>query len=293
MKLNLIIILFLFFIACNPNQKKRETIIIKGSDTMVNLTRLWAEKYMENKPDVSIQINGGGSGTGIASLLNGTANIANISRELNISEIENANRLNIVPTKNIVALDAIAVIVNPENKVDSLTIEQLRDIFSGKITNWKFVGGIDKEISLFGRENSSGTYEFMKEYVLHDKIKKVFYDFAPSTQVLQGTAALTVSIRKDQHAIGYGSLGYFAKKRGVKILKIVNDLTGLSVNLMKNNNIDYSVIWSGKYPLSRYLYCYTDGKANKEVNEFIRFVTSEAGQKIIMDMEYIPLPSIN
>ncbi len=293
MNFNAIIILFLFFIACSPNQKKRETIIVKGSDTMVNLTRLWAEKYMENKPNISIQINGGGSGTGIASLLNGTANIANISRELKTNEIEKANRLNIIPTKHIVALDAIAVIVNPENKVDSLTIKQLRDIFSGKITNWKFVGGIDKEISLFGRENSSGTYEFMKEYVLHDKTKNVFYDFAPSTQVLQGTSALTESIRKDKHAVGYGSLGYFAKKRGVKILKIVNEQTGYSINLMKNKNIDYSVIWSGKYPLSRYLYCYTNGESNNESNEFIRFITSKAGQKIVMEMEYIPLTAIN
>lgn len=260
---------------------------------MVNLARLWAEKYMENNPNISVQINGGGSGTGIASLLNGTANIANISRELKTNEIENAKRLNIIPTKHIVALDAIAVIVNPENKVDSLTIKQLRDIFSGKITNWKSVGGINKEISLFGRENSSGTYEFMKEYVLHDKNKNIFYDFAPSTQVLQGTAALTESIRKDNYAIGYGSLGYFAKRRGVKILKIVDESTGSSVNLIKNNNIDYNVIYSGRYPLSRYLYCFTNGNANNQVNKFIQFITSKAGQKIIMDMEYIPLPTVN
>jgi len=284
------ILLAILFFGCKPQLKKNDVIIIRGSDTMVNLTRLWAESYIKLNPGVSVQINGGGSGIGIASLLNGTGSIATISRELKESEIQNAKKLNINPKKYVVALDAIAIVVNNQNPLDKLTFNQLRDVFSGKIKNWKYFGGIDKEINLYGRENSSGTYEFMKEYVLKDKLNNISYDFAPSTQVLQGTATLSESIANDKYGIGYGSLGYFAKKKDIKILLIQADSSVSSVNLIENNIINYPAIWSGKYPLSRSLFFYTNGKPNKAILEFIKFVSSNLGQELVKKMEYVPLP---
>ncbi len=260
---------------------------------MINLTRLWAEEYMKINHKVSIQVTGGGSGTGIASLLNGTGDIANISRELKNSEIVNAQRLKINPVKHIVALDAIAIIVNPSNKINSLSIKQLRNIFSGSVKNWKELGGPDAEIVLFGRENSSGTYEFVKEVILNDKANNKYYDFSPSTQVLQGTSELAASIAKEKYSIGYGSIGHFVKRDDIKIISISNNNTSTNAKSDNSDGINYNAIWSGLYPLSRYLYCYVNGKSKSEVDEYLRFIISPKGQKLVKQMEYIPLPTIN
>ncbi len=289
----LTIILLLFLLGCNLDKGKKEVVIIKGSDTMVNLSRNWAIEFMYLHPNISVQINGGGSGTGIASLLNNTGQIANVSRELKKTEIENARKHNIVPVKHIVALDAIAIIVNKNNVVDSLDFKQLREIFIGKVTNWKEVGGVDSKITLFGRENSSGTYEFFKSTVLVDSKNNISYDFSSSMQVLQGTSSLVEAIAGDVKAIGYGSLGYFAKRKDVKIIKIKHDDLSIAVNLLNNGQINYELIWNGKYPLSRYLYCYTGNSENKAVDKYLKFIKSSAGQKLVKQMEYIPLPYDN
>ena len=164
----LLAIIPMLIIGCKKrtDQVEQTVITVKGSDTMVNLSQKWAEEYMKLNPDVSLQVTGGGSGTGIAGLLNKTTEIANASREMKSSEMDDAKSKGLSPYQYEVALDGIAVIVHPENKVDNLTIKQLSDIFSGKITNWKQLGGANMPLTLYGRENSSGTYEFFKEHVL-------------------------------------------------------------------------------------------------------------------------------
>ncbi len=272
---------------------RKDRITVRGSDTMVNLTQRWVENYLNKNPEVSIQVSGGGSGTGIAALLNGTADIANISRELKESEKKKAASLNINPVQFKVALDGIAVIVHPSNKVDTLTAEQIKNIFSGKIKNWKYLGGEDKQIVIYSRENSSGTYELFKQKILGRDEEDRQIDFSPSTQVLQGTAALGEAIAKDSKGIGYGGVGYFAKRNDLKVLYIRKNDSSEAVSPIENGRVNFEVIWNGKYPLSRYLYCYTNGKPKSAVADFLDFITSEEGQKAVVNMEYIPLASFN
>jgi len=282
----------LFFFGCKKKSDKVEQTVltIKGSDTIVNLSQRWAEVYMKTHPDVSIQVTGGGSGTGIAALLNGTTQLANSSRELKSSELEKAASLGINPHVYEVALDGIAVIVHPGNNVDNLTLKQLSDIFGGKLTNWKQLGGADLEITLYGRENSSGTYEFFKKNVLgRDKNGKQI-DYAVSTQVLQGTAALGEAVARDTKGIGYGGVGYFAERDDVKIIHLRKDENAPAISPVENGKVNYEAIWSGDYSISRYLYCFTNGEATGKLKNFVDFILSAEGQKVVESMEYIPLP---
>lgn len=287
----LLLVIPILFLGCKKktDEVEKTVITIKGSDTMVNLSQKWAEEYMKLHPEVSIQVTGGGSGTGVAGLLNKTTEIANSSRELKPAELEDAKAKGVTPFTYQVALDGIAVIVHPESKVDNLTIQQISDIFSGKITNWKSVGGIDMPITLYGRENSSGTYEFFKEHVL-GKVDGKQVDYATSTQVLQGTAALGEAVARDKKGIGYGGVGYFAERTDVKILHIKKDNDSPAISPSENSKVNYDVIWSGDYSISRYLYCFTNGEATGKLKEFMEFIISEDGQNVVKTMEYIPLP---
>ena len=287
-----LIITPLLFLGCKKKVggEEKTTISIKGSDTMVNLAQKWAEVYMQQNPNVSIQVTGGGSGTGIAALLNGTTDLANASRELKESELETAKQKVVTPVVYDVALDGIALIVNPENKVDNLSIKQLSDIFSGKITNWKQLGGPDMLITLYGRENSSGTYEFFKEHVLGKNESGRQVDYSPATQVLQGTAALGEAVARDVKGIGYGGVGYFAERKDVKILHIRKDAESPAISPSENGKVNYQAIWNRDYSISRYLYCFTNGQATGELKNYIDFMLSPEGQKLVESMEYIPLP---
>jgi phosphate transport system substrate-binding protein len=288
----LVLIVFsTILLGCKRRSDLERTVIsIKGSDTMVNLTQRWAEVYMQNTSGISIQVSGGGSGTGVAALINGTTNIATSSRELKESEIAKAGERNITPQEYEVALDGIAVIVHPSNPVKSLTISQVSDIFSGKIRNWKELNGPDLPITLYGRENSSGTYEFFKDHVLGKDQGGRQNDFATSTQVLQGTAALGEAIARDNKGIGYGGVGYFAERQDVKILPLQKDTNSPAVSPSLNGKVNYEAIWNGDYAVSRYLYCYTHGDENDAVRDFLEFIVSEEGQRLVETMEYIPLP---
>jgi len=288
----LLAIIPMLIIGCKKrtDQVEQTVITVKGSDTMVNLSQKWAEEYMKLHPDVSLQVTGGGSGTGIAGLLNKTTEIANASREMKSSEMDDAKSKGLSPYQYQVALDGIALIVHPENKVDNLTIKQLSDIFSGKITNWKQLGGANMPLTLYGRENSSGTYEFFKEHVL-GKVDGRQVDYSPSTQVLQGTAALGEAVARDVKGIGYGGVGYFAERNDVKILHIKKDENSPAITPAENNKVNYDAIWSGDYSISRYLYCYTNGEATGKLKDFMDYIVSPSGQNIVKSMEYIPLPS--
>jgi phosphate transport system substrate-binding protein len=289
---SILLITPILFFGCKKKEGDAEktVISIKGSDTMVNLAQKWAESYMQKNPNTSIQVTGGGSGTGIAALLNGTIDLANASRELKEIELETAKQKGISPVVYEVALDGIAVILHPENKIDNLTIKQVSDIFSGKITNWKQLGGSDMIITLYGRENSSGTYEFFKDHVLGKDESGKQVDYPPATQVLQGTAALGEAVARDVKGIGYGGVGYFAQRNDVKILHLKKDENSPAISPSENNKVNYEVIWSGDYSISRYLYCFTNGEANGELKNYMDFILSPEGQKLVETMEYIPLP---
>ena len=288
----LLTVTLIFFWGCKKKTDVEKAVItVKGSDTMVNLSQKWAEVYMQLNPNVSIQVTGGGSGTGVAALLNGTTHIANSSRELKDIEYEKAKSLGITPKVYDVALDGLALIVHTDNKINELTLEQIKDIFTGKVTNWKQVGGDDIPITLYGRENSSGTYEFFKEHVLGKDENGKQRDYATSTQVLQGTAALGEAVARDTKGIAYGGVGYFAQRTDIKIIAVKKDKGSQAIFPAHNGKVNYNAIWNGDYSISRYLYCFTQDKPSKDVNDFFNFILSEEGQKLVLQMEYIPLPN--
>ena len=288
----LLTVTLIFFWGCKKKTDVEKAVItVKGSDTMVNLSQKWAEVYMQLNPNVSIQVTGGGSGTGVAALLNGTTHIANSSRELKDIEYEKAKSLGITPKVYNVALDGLALIVHTDNKINELTLEQIKDIFTGKVTNWKQVGGDDIPITLYGRENSSGTYEFFKEHVLGKDENGKQRDYATSTQVLQGTAALGEAVARDTKGVAYGGVGYFAQRTDIKIIAVKKDKGSQAIFPAHNGKVNYNAIWNGDYSISRYLYCFTQDKPSKDVNDFFNFILSEEGQKLVLQMEYIPLPN--
>lgn len=259
----------------SSKEKKKTVITQKGSDTMVLLAQRWAELFNKDHADVDIQVSGGGSGTGIAALINGTTDIADASRTMKPDEKEKVKAKSGADVVEIpVARDGIAIYVHPSNPVKQLTMEQLGGIYLGKITNWKDVGGKDAKIILYGRENSSGTYEFFKEHVLKKQ------DFASTTQTLQGTAGIVDAVSKDENGIGYGGAAY--TKGLVQDLMLVNE-QGTAVPPTKENII------SGSYPLSRYLYFYLAQQPTGPTKDYIDWILSPAGQAITMEMEYFPL----
>jgi len=254
-----------------------QTIVVKGSDTMVILGQKWAEVYMKKNPGVTVQVTGGGSGTGIAALLNNTTDICNASRPMKPSEVaECVKKFKARPHEYKTCLDALSVYVHKDNPIESLSFPQLEAIFTGKITNWKQVGGPDMPISLYGRENSSGTYEFFKEHVLNKK------DFAASTKTMPGTAAVIQGVAKDKGGIGYGGIAY---GEGVKHLKISKTDGGEAVEPTEQN------VFDGRYPITRYLFNYVaPAKDTGAVAAYIAWCLSDEGQRVVKDVGYFPLP---
>lgn len=254
-----------------------KNITLKGSDTLLILGQKWAEIYMKENPGTVIQVTGGGSGVGIAALINGTTDIAQASRPMKDKEKENMLEKRGIGANEIpVALDGITVYVNEKNPVRKLTFAQLKDIFQAKTTNWKQVGGEDEKIVLYGRENSSGTHVFFKEHVLNNE------DYAVSVQPLPGTAAIVNAVAQDKKGIGYGGVAY---AKGVKEVLIAKDeKSGYYPPKMEN-------IISGKYPISRYLFWYTAGTPKGEVKKLVDWILSPEGQKQVEEVGYFPLPS--
>ena len=249
-------------------------VTVKGSDTMVILVQRWAEEYMKQNAGKRVQVTGGGSGIGIAALINGTTDIANASRAMKGAEKGKVReRYNVLPTEIAVARDGLAVYVHESNAVQQLTLEQLRSIYAGDVTNWKEVGGTDAKIVLYSRENSSGTYVFFKDNVLKGD------DFAANAQTLPGTAAVVNAVAKERNGIGYGGAAY---AKGVKEVKIVG--TDGQGYLPSAENVA-----SGKYPLSRDLFMYTRAKPSGEIKEFIDFCLSPKGQSIVTQVGYFPV----
>jgi phosphate transport system substrate-binding protein len=257
-----------------------KTIENKGSDTLVNVALAWAEQYMQEHPKVRISVTGGGSGTGIASLINGTADIANASREMKSEEVKAAQANGITPVEFVVARDAIAVVVNPSNPVRALNLQQISDIYTGKITNWREVGGDDRPIVLLSRESNSGTYVYVLENVIRMGDPKSKLLFTPDTLLMPSSEGISTEVRQNPNAIGYDGLGYVTPDQ--KVLAVARDASSPYV-LPSVANVN-----NGTYPISRPLYMYTIGEPSGQVKAYLDWVLGP-GQKLVSQLGFVPL----
>jgi phosphate transport system substrate-binding protein len=253
----------------------------KGSDTMVNLALAWAEEYQSNHSEISVSVTGGGSGTGIAALINGTVDIANASRKIKTEELTSAQEKQGQVNEFVVARDAIAVIVHLQNPVDQLTIQQLSDIYSGKINNWQEVGGADLPIVRLSRETNSGTHVYFLEEVLRLGNSENKTLFSTDTLLLPSSEGITKELIYNEHAIGYDGLGYVTPE--VKVLAVARDEQGPYV-LPSAETVD-----QGLYPIARELYMYTSGSPTGAVKDYIDWLLTPDAQKIVTELGFIPI----
>jgi len=279
-KLWFILIVALCLIPAFAAQDKN-SIQVKGSDTMVNIGQAWAEKYMEKNPAEFVAVTGGGSGTGISSLISNTCDIAMCSRQMKQKEIDLAKQKNINPFEIRVALDGLAVVVNPKNPVSRLTLDQLSRIFTGKITNWKEVGGEDKKIVILSREVNSGTHIYFKEHVLRRNDPDSKEEFAASALLLSSSLGIADEVAGNPAAIGYYGIGYIsAKQKAVLIAK--DEKSEYIAPTIEN-------VLNGKYPISRPLFLYTNGQPQNLVKKFVDFALSGEGQEIVLKTDFVPV----
>lgn len=274
-------IIFLLMAGCGRHQKQGNSVQIKGSDTMVNLGQAWAEEYMKRYPDMSIAVTGGGSGTGIASLINNTCDIAEVSREMKEEELQMARSKGFEPYEIKVALDGLAVVVNPANPVSQLTMDELAAIFTGKIKNWKEIGGSDEKIVVLSREVNSGTHVYFKEHVLRKGNAQGSEEFAPEALLLSSSQAISDEVSQNTSAVGYYGMGYITAKE--KALKIAKDKNSEYFEPTLENVVNNS------YPISRPLVMYTRGIPTGAIKEFIDFILSPDGQAIVKKLDFVPV----
>lgn len=251
------------------------SLTIKGSDTMVHLVTAWAEAYMKDHPDAQISVTGGGSGTGIAGMINGTTEVCMASRTMKQKEKDLAGKQGITPVEHVVARDGLAVVIHTDNALDALTLDQLRQVFNGTLENWSQVGGADAPIKVLSRESSSGTYVFFNEHVLKKD------DYSAKARLMPSTAAIIQATAQDAGSIGYVGLGYVNDT--VKVVKVKTDGDAPAVAPSLGTVLD------GSYPISRPLHLYTQGEPTGLAKAFVDFCFSEAGQKIVTESGYIPV----
>ncbi len=254
----------------------KTSIAIKGSDTMVILGQRWAEAYMKENAGLRVEVTGGGSGTGIAALINGSTDICQASRPMKDKEKEDlkAKRGGAEAVETKVALDALAVYVNGKSPVKEISLPQLAKIYLGETKNWKDIGGPNHAIVLYGRENSSGTYGYFKEHVLSNK------DFTAATQTLAGTSAVVNAVKGDEFGIGYGGIAYL---EGIRALNVKKDDQSPAIKP------SLETAQNGTYPIGRFLFFYTAGQPDPTSKKFIDWVVGASGQKVIEDVGYYPL----
>lgn len=254
---------------------QQRNITVKGSDTMVILGQRWAEVFMSQNPGITVQVTGGGSGTGIAALINGTTDIAEASRPMKDSEKADVKAKRGKEVLELpVAVDGLAVYINEANPVSELTLAQLKAIYTGAVKNWKDVGGSDQKIILYSRENNSGTYVYFKEHVLENA------DYYPTAQTLPGTAAVINAVANDPRGIGYGGVAY---GKGVKFIRVKKDGSSPAVEPSMEN------VLAAKYPISRYLYWYLAGQPTGDLKKLVDWVYSKEGQEVVEKVGYYPL----
>jgi phosphate transport system substrate-binding protein len=250
---------------------------------MVNLGQAWAEEFMKRRPEVALAVTGGGSGTGIAALLNGTCDIAQSSRSIKARERDQAKKKGTEAREFKVAIDALVVAVHPSNKVAKLSIAELSDIFTGKKTNWKDLGGEDRPISVLSRERNSGTHVYFLEHVVRRGNEKGPEEFAKSVLMMPSSQAIVNEVAVNPGAIGYYGLGYLRPTN--KALAIATEPGGDGVLPSAE------AATAGRYPISRPLFFYTPGEPKGEIKEFIDFCLSPDGQKVVEKLDFVPLPA--
>lgn len=256
------------------------SLVIKGSDTMLPLAQKWAEEFQKRNPQVIVSVTGGGSGVGITALINGTCNIANASRPIKPKEISSAKGRNFIPREFPVARDGIAVVVHPSNPIRELTLEQVRGVYLGRINNWQELGSNAGRIVAVGRDTASGTYAFFQEDVLKGA------PYRPDMISLPSNNAIATTVSQDRGAIGYIGIAYaknFAKAGKVKIVPISFGKGKPAVFP------DDDTIRSGKYPISRFMFCYTRGNPSGVVKAYLDFVQSSEGQAVVQQVGYVPI----
>ena len=252
----------------------------KGSDTLVNLALAWAEACMETHPEVSISVTGGGSGTGIAAMINRTVSIANASREMKPEEIAAAKANGVSPVEFVVAHDAIAVVVSPSNPVQRLSIQQISDIYTGEIKNWMEVGGENRPIVLLSRESNSGTYVYFLENVIRMGNSRSKLLFSPDTLLMPSSEGISSEIRQNPNAIGYDGLGY-----------VTGDLKVIAVSKSENGPFvlpSAQTVKNGSYPIARPLYMYTAGQPAGQIKDYIEWILN-GGQILVAKLGFVPL----
>lgn len=257
------------------------SIQIKGSDTMVNLNQALAEAFMAKYPKAFVAVTGGGSGTGIASLISGTCDIAACSRKMKEKEIKQAQEKGVYPKEYVVGLDGLAVVVHPSSPISRLTIDELADIFTGRIANWKEVGGNDGKIVILSREVNSGTHLYFKEQVLRKGNEKGQEEFAPSALLMSSSQAIADEVAQNPNAIGYYGMGYISPKQ--KPVAVAKDKNSPYID----PNIDNVI--KGAYPISRPLFMYTYGNPKGLTSNFIEFVLSDEGQRKVLETDFVPV----
>jgi len=257
-----------------------QTISNKGSDTLVNLALAWAEAYMALHPNIRISVTGGGTGTGIAAMINGTVDLANASREMKAEEIAAAKKNGYSPAEFIVARDAIAVIVHPSNMVAGLTLQQLSDIYTGKITRWDEVGGADRPIVLLSRESNSGTYVYFLENVVRMGDSKSTLLFSPDTLLMPSSQGIGEEVEKNPNAIGYDGLGYVTERQ--KVVPVAS-AAGQPFILPSIETVNQAT-----YPISRPLYMYAAKAPTGELKAYLDWILSD-GQTYVSELGFVPL----
>lgn len=254
----------------------------KGSDTIVNLALAWAEAYQQLHPEVSISVTGGGSGTGITALLNKTVDIANASRQIKPEELDAAKKAGLNPKEFVIARDAIAVIVNPNNPVDHLTLSQLSQIYRGEINNWSEVGGEDRPIVRLSRETNSGTHVYFLEAVVRLANSKDKAIFTPDTLLLPSSEGIIAEVRDNPNAIGYDGLGYVTSE--VKMVALSSLATPDQFVLPSAETVT-----DNTYVISRNLYMYTQDTPTGAVKDYLDWILTPEAQKIVTELGFVPV----
>lgn len=282
-----LLVLAIFSVSCSSSTASQNSpqtnayIENKGSDTIVNLALAWAERYQAEHPDIRISVTGGGSGTGIASLINGTVDLANASRQIKPEEIEQSQSKGINPVEHIIARDAIAVIVNPQNPVTQLTLEQISDIYSGKISNWKEVGGEDRPIVRLSRETNSGTHVYFLETVLRLGEAENKTLFSRDTLLLPSSEGIISEVRHNPNAIGYDGLGYVP--HDLRVIAIAETEGKPYILPMVSTVNDKS------YSIARDLYMYTAGEPTGAIKDYLDWILSSEAQEIVAELGFVPI----
>lgn len=284
------VLFLIIFSACNQNSKQISTapdtqvyIQNKGSDTIVNLALAWAEAYQKIHPEIRLSVTGGGSGTGIAALINGTVDIANASRKIKKEELDAAKKNGTDPVEFVIARDAIAVIVNPENPIKQLSLQTISDIYSGKINNWSEIGGEDRPIVRLSRETNSGTHVYFLENVMRLGQKNNKTLFSTDTLLLPSSEGITAEIQQNPNAIGYDGLGYVTKE--MKVIAVSKKEEGPYI-LPSAETVN-----NGTYPIARDLYMYTNGKPKGAIEAYLNWIMGPDAQKIVKELGFVPLTS--